>query len=220
MAIQDINFPPSTINAQERVYQLGKAFTLQYGVAAIRAAFFPPANEPDNKIGGDDSRSFLGTIVASNLSIAANSYKTGNGQNVSFPDLNFDAVLFEVSNTKNIVYTPIQGKDGTVKEYIGGGDYDISCKGIITGLNGQYPDKYNGAQSRKPGDTINVVDNLINALNCNTEIEVNSWYLKQLGIYSIVITRAELWQEEGNYSMQRFSFNAKSDIPFVVNLNA
>lgn len=219
MAIGDINFPPTNFNAQERAYQLSRAFGLQYAAAGINAAFFPPAVQADDKIG--NAKSYLGTTVMSNLSIAGTSYTNGNGQGFSFPELNFDAVLFEVTNTKNIIYTPIQGKDGTVKEYIAGGDYDIQVKGIVTGLNGKYPDKYNGAQSGTPGDTINVVDNLITAMNCNTELTINSWYLTNLfGIYTIVITGFELYQEEGNYSQQRFSFTAKSDQEYQVVLNA
>lgn len=217
MALTDLNLTPFPAIPAERIYQLSRAFALNGIIQDVRV--FPTYQGQDNKI--PDRYSYLGSRVVSNLSICGTTYTTGNGQKVTFPDLQFDAVLFNVQNTKNIIYTPIQGKDGTVKEYIAGGDYDIQVKGIITGLNGQYPDKYNGAQSGNSNDTINVVDNLIDAMNCNTELTINSWYLTQLfGINTIVITSFELYQEEGNYSQQRFSFTAKSDQEYQVVLNA
>ena len=217
MAFTEFNFPPFAEVPKEKYYQLSRAFGLNGAIQDIRV--FPVYQGEDNKL--VDKRSYLGSKVMSNLSISKGEYTNGNGQRITFPDLDFDAVLFNVQNTKNIIYTPIQGKDGTVKEYIAGGDYDIQVKGIITGLNGKYPDKTNGAQSGTTGDTVNVVDNLIAAMNCNTELTINSWYLTQLfGIYTIVITSFELYQEEGNYSQQRFSFTAKSDQEYQVVLNA
>ena len=38
----------------------------------------------------------------------------------------------EISNTRNIVKTDIQGRDGSVKEFINNGDYQISIKGILS----------------------------------------------------------------------------------------
>jgi hypothetical protein len=66
-----------------------------------------------------------------------------------------------------------------------------------------------------------VVENLLAVANCNQEITINSWYLTEIfGIFQIVITDFDLGQEEGMYGMQRFSFNAKSDSPFTIKLNA
>ena len=55
--------------------------------------------------------------------------------------------VIEISNTRNIVKTEIQGRDGTVKEFINNGDYQISIKGILSNdvytPNGQAPTKGN-----------------------------------------------------------------------------
>lgn len=219
MAVNGINIPDRNTQVVERVYQLRKAYGLEIGTAALREVFMPPDAGMDNKV---NRKSYLNTPVMSNLSICANNYTTSAGLQVTFPDLNFDAVIFEVRQTKNIIYTPIQGRDGTVKEYIGNGDFDIVCKGVIAGVNGRYPDKTNGAQVGIQSEkTINVVDNLLAFLNCNQEVTINSWYLTQIfGVYQIVITDYDLAQEEGMYGLQRFSFTAKSDTPFNVRLNA
>jgi hypothetical protein len=215
MAVNGIFIPDRNNQIPERIYQIGEAFGIQQITAGIRSAFMPPDKGKDNKV---ERKSFLGTPVMSNLSIAADEYTTSSGQRVKFANLDFDCVLFEIRQIKNIIYTPIQGRDGTVKEYIGNGDFDITCKGVIAGANGRYPNKTNGTQS---GDTLNVVENLLAVANCNQEITINSWYLTEIfGIFQIVITDFDLGQEEGMYGMQRFSFNAKSDSPFTIKLNA
>ena len=215
MAVNEILIPDRNNQIPERVYQIAEAFGIQQITAGVRTPFMPPYKGMDNKT---ERKTLFGTPVMSNLSIASDEYTTSSGQRVKFGDLNFDCVLFEVRQAKNIIYTPIQGRDGTVKEYIGNGDFDITCRGVIAGVNGRYPNKTNGTQT---GDTLNVVENLLAALNCNQELTINSWYLTEIfGIFQMVVTDFDLQQEEGMYGMQRFSFNAKSDSPFTINLNA
>ncbi|MEI8137589.1 MAG: DUF6046 domain-containing protein, partial [Bacteroidota bacterium] len=74
--------------------------------------------------------SYLGTYTFSNLSLTDKS--TGN-------TIVIDTALFNVTQTKNIITTSIQGRNGTVKEYISLGDYNVTIKGVLTGTNGLYP---------------------------------------------------------------------------------
>ena len=85
------------------------------------------------------SFSSLGTPVFSNLQFLADEYTDSYGKVTSFQTITFDAVIMTVNQQKNIVTTQIQGRDGTVKEEIGMGDYTITINGIITGKNGHYP---------------------------------------------------------------------------------
>jgi hypothetical protein len=104
-----------------------------------------------------------------------------------------------VNQSKNIVTTQIQGRNGTVKEYIGMGDYGIIINGIITTKNGNghYP--------------IDEVRDLKLMLNANKPIKVASTYLQNLDIKTIVIKDYEFAQETGGYSYQKFSITAMSD---------
>lgn len=189
-----------------------RAIGVDEGVSSIRKALFASSYLPDNRELGVSK--LLGNLVLSNLDISGDSYFDDSGKKISFPDLNFDAVLFEVRNVNNIVRTPIQGRRGTVKQYIGGGDWEIFVRGVISGNNGKYPDKGNGAG----GDDTNTVDALVTALNSNIELNVNSWFLTLFGIYKIVILDKNFYQEEGTYSSQKFTFQALSDEDYVVNL--
>lgn len=114
-----------------------------------------------------------------------------------------DTVLFSVTQTKNIVKTPINGRDGTIKEYVGMGDYNVNIKGIIAGQRGQYP--------------LDAVDNLMQFLTYNQSIKIYSKYLNErFNIDEIVITDFDLKQDEGKYSQQSFEINALSDYPVEI----
>jgi len=205
-------FPTKNDLAKYSPEQAIRAIGVDIGVSSIRRAVFPGVYNPDDR--GLGVSKLLGNLVLSNLDISGDSYIDDSGKEIKFPDLKFETVLFEVRNVNNIVRTPIQGRSGTVKQYIGGGDWEIFVRGVVSGNNGQYPDKGNGAG----GDATNTVDALVTALNSNIELSVNSWFLTQFGIYKIVILDKNFYQEEGTYSSQKFTFSAVSDTDYVVNL--
>lgn len=144
-------------------------------------------------------KSALGTPVYTNLQFTGKNYEDQYGRPKQFPTLVFDTVIMTVNQSKNIVTTAIQGRDGTVKEYIGMGDYVITINGIITGANGHYP--------------VDEVRELKKMLDAPIAIDVVSWYLQNLDISTIVIKDYDIPQVEGGYSYQRFSINALSDTP-------
>jgi len=150
----------------------------------------------------------LGTPVMSDLDIDT----TG----LNIPRLNIPTVLFTVNQKKNIISTAVQGRNGTVKEYISDGDFSINVKGVLVGDNGKYPRL--GFESTSKGGVVSV-DYLITALKSNKALKVNSWFLTQIfGINEIVITDYNFPQNEGEYSVQPFEFNAISDTEYIFNL--
>jgi len=129
--------------------------------------------------------------------------KTGN--DTTLPVMTFQAILCSVVFPRNIVKTEIQGRNGTVKEYIGEGDAQLSFRGIITGLNGQYPSG-EVAQLR----TLSLAP---------VPVPVISEFLNNLDIYTVVFEDRSFEQEEGGYSYQTFSLNAISDTPQELKLS-
>jgi hypothetical protein len=144
-------------------------------------------------------QSILGTPVLTDLTLESVSYDVSSTQRVTVPAVKLVTVLMAVSLPKNIVATAIQGRDGTVKEYIGKGDYQITINGIITGPNGHYP--------------VDEVIALKRMVDAPVPIRVTSSYLQHLDIYNIVITDFNTAQEPGGYSQQIFTINAISDTP-------
>lgn len=148
-------------------------------------------------------RSYLGSYVFSDLDISP---EEGN-----LPRIQIPTVLFNVTQRKNIVVTPVQGRNGTVKEYISDGDFQINIKGVIAGLNGVYPN----AQAQ--GNS-NLVSDLTQVLALAKSLKVNSWYLNQFGITELVVTDYNFPQVEGQYSTQAFEISALSNTPFELNI--
>jgi hypothetical protein len=126
-------------------------------------------------------------------------YTDVNGNTIVTPRLSFESILVSVSFPRNIVKTEIQGRNGTVKEYIGEGDAQISFRGVMTGGNGHYP----GEQ----------VAQLMEVIKAPCAIPVISRHLGYMGIQSVVFEDRSFEQEEGSYSYQVFSLNAISDTP-------
>jgi Domain of unknown function (DUF6046) len=126
-------------------------------------------------------------------------YTNQQGKSITTPQLEIAQILVSVTFPRNIVKTQIQGRNGTVKEYIGEGDASISFRGVLTAKNGA-----------SPKDQINTLKQIMDA---PVAIPVSSSYLQNLNIYSVVFEDRTLEQEEGGYSYQSFTINAVSDIP-------
>lgn len=140
----------------------------------------------------------LGTPVYSNLTIEGDFYEDNNGVDVSFTTMRFDAVLMSVYLPKIVVRTQIQGRTGSVVEYICDDDYSISISGVITSTNRVAP--------------YDDVANLHDILKAPIPLKVSSKYLNNLGITDIVINDYTLPQQQGGMSFQQFQINCSSFI--------
>ena len=183
----------------------------------------------------------MGNYYYSDLNILAGSYTVrGNGTTttVSYPGIIISTVLMQVSQEKRIVKTPIQGRDGTIKQYIGLGDYKIKCTGIIAaqgqtggGLQrssslatfGQpsiAPKTYTDIGPVNAGTyPINTVNALVQALSSPVALTVKSYYLsKAFAIGNLVVESYNFPQEKGSLSHQAFEITFISDSPVQINL--
>lgn len=139
----------------------------------------------------------LGTVVYSNLIF--NKYKPAPEMEATetWEEFRIDDVLISVSQNKKIVTTEIQGRAGTIKEYIGLDDFQVQITGRLTGAYNVNP--------KEETDQLNKI------LSAKQPLDVSSWYLQNLGIFSIVIKDYNFQQVEGEYSTQYFNINALSD---------
>lgn len=149
------------------------------------------------------SVSYFGTPVYSNLKIRPFEYNNLEGKTISIKNgIKIDSVLITITQTKNIVTTPIQGRNGTEKEYISDGDYQIEITGVINSQLNNYPE--------------DDVKELVQICNAPVPIPADcliSEYLNWFGIHTMVITSYEFPQGEGIRNQQEFSISAISDIP-------
>lgn len=113
-------------------------------------------------------------------------------------------VLINVSQAKKIITTEIQGRNGTIKEYIGLDDYNVNINGFIIANNGQ--------------STKSDMIDLQNMCNARVQIPVTCDFLNSFGIFNIVIKDYTFNQEAGGYSKQPFTINALSDEDVVLKI--
>lgn len=113
--------------------------------------------------------------------------------------MNIETVLMTVEQPIRIIKTEIQGRNGSVKEYIGADDSKITINLVITGKNGVYPREE--------------VKRLKDWLDAPVAKGIVAWWLDNLGISDIVIESYSMPQVQGGYSYQMVSINAISDLP-------
>jgi hypothetical protein len=160
-----------------------------------------------------DYLSMLGTPVYANLQFlktsgtsADNSLGVGEQNGNSEVLLTIDTVMMNVNQSKNIVRTPIAGRDGTVKEYISDGDFDISISGrLVTPYANVYP-----------REEVNI---LFELLSLKKQIPVASDFLLLFNIDSIVVLNYTITEVEGSRNQVEFSINALSDKAEEIILN-
>lgn len=104
-----------------------------------------------------------------------------------------------VGRRKKIIHTDIMGRDGSIKEYITNGDYEINIKGSFANREmNQYP--------------LEEMSNLVSLCNINEAINVTSDYIEGVyGICNIVIESIDVRPEEGMQNMLMFDIKAISD---------
>lgn len=144
-------------------------------------------------------KSALGTPVLCNFEIQEGTWTDDAGVVHDWPFLKYDTVLISVDQPKNIIKTKVQGRPGTVKEYISDDDYHINIQLLIVGQHGVMP--------------LQEVSDLKKALSAPVPLAVNSRWLQNLGIDSIVVENVSWPQIEGGYSMQAVEIRASSDSP-------
>jgi hypothetical protein len=194
MAVQFFTIPdPQLKTTFPKVLITGAAVKAVKGAAASVILGEVEAEDPV-------SRSYLGTPVLDNLEIPAGSYTDLEDNTIEFSGITVDAVLFEVNKTRNIVKTPIQGRDGTVKEYISEGDYQIRCNGMIS-----------QAENAIPQSELQILREIFEVPQ---QISIISLFLNEIfDIFDIVVERWNIPQVAGKRNEIPFSFTAVSDVP-------
>lgn len=122
--------------------------------------------------------------------------------------------IMTVSQEKNIVQTALQGRDGTVKEYISDGDYSIS---VMAAIDNDYLLSGNQQFQSFDGYPISELKLFSALLRAKEAIEVTSDWLDLFGIKTIVI-KSYNFDQETYSNRQNFTMQMLSDLPFEIKL--
>lgn len=136
------------------------------------------------------AQSILGTPIYEQIT-----FKDGNNE-YTLPDW----PLIDIAYTKNIIKTPVKGRNGTVKEYINIDDYQIAIRGILINY---FTDEY-------PYDLLSQLQSFC---IINKELQVTSPVLNILDIHNVVIADVRYPEVEGYNHIQPFIIQCLSDEP-------
>lgn len=201
---------------------LGQAelITKGLGLGLVKSLFYNIDYGKASEASNDSELSYKGTL--SNLAYDAVVFKKPadtNNQTQTFTssdnsnvnetdDLILPIALISITPEKYIVRTAIQGsKRGTVKEYMGRGDYLVSIKGVIVGQN---PNKRPESELKK----------FLQFCEYDKELEVVSEMLQDNKIFNLVIESYPHEMREGMRNVIDFTLNCYSDEPFEIKSNA
>jgi hypothetical protein len=129
--------------------------------------------------------------------------RPSDGQLLSVSQLFFETALIEVNQSKIIVQTQVQGRNGTVKEYITDGDWEVTITGAMISEHSNVPPELQ-------------IRHLNEFKNAPVPISVYSNFLAYFEIFSLVIKDFRVNQIEGTRNAISFTINCISDIPFEI----
>lgn len=154
--------------------------------------------------------SYLGTPVFMNIAFKGGSYVDKKNNDIPYgsEDLfEINTVLCDVSITKQIITTNIQGVNGSVKEYISQNDYDVTIRGALVDESGQ----------RYPEDQ---VLQLVEFCEVPDSVKIFSRFLNDnFNIQFLTIQSVNFPQIEGTENVQLFEIKALSDDPIQLTIN-
>lgn len=128
-----------------------------------------------------------------------------------FAPFNFEECIMTINLEKNIVSTALQGRSGTIKEYVTQGDYSITMAAAIS--NYQEEGQSNSI-TEYPAEKLKKLKEF---LDVEDSIKVHSQFLDYFGIRSVVIQKYNLTQETHS-NRQSISITMLSDTPYEIKL--
>jgi len=195
-SIKFTRIDPKTALNPVRAFNFTATDSLSVLGKAVLFGNIKPFSEDD-----EEKKSLLNTPIYDSLVFGniegANTYLDLDGIEKEFKPLTIDLAIITISQSKNIVSTAIQGRNGTVKEFISDGDYQISINGLIWINDNIYPEEE--------------VQKFVNIMKVPQAIKIYSNFINLFGISELVITSYDVPQLEGMRNQQPFTITAISD---------
>lgn len=180
----------------------------------------------DPPVEQSDVTSYLGSAIHSQVVIQPGRYfelSDIKGESpIDYEGIVMPAVLVDVSMTKNIVKTSIQGRHGTVKEFVSDGDFIVTITGNVMGQTtegGQVGGTPVGSTVDDIGPVYPEIDTRRLAEICKVpnSIRIECKFLQMFAstehpMNDFVITDYKFAEREGFRNMQPFQITLLSDV--------
>lgn len=206
------------INLPQIPIRLVDAAVSQLRNGLVRAALRPFARNFD----APEYQSYLDTPVYGSFIFgdiqneSANNYVDQFGVTQEFKPLRFHECTYQISLSKNIVTTVLQGFNGTVKEYVSDGDLNISINGRLSGIYDSISDSFRST-TFYPAE---YVQKMIAILQVPASIPISNQIVSGLfGVNFVTVTNAEFQRNTAGLNFQDFSIDLISDRPIEIVLS-
>src|SRR6185312_3295770 len=181
-----------------------------HNLKALTAKFFkaPPSGFPDapDIITTTEPNLLINALVYDSVTFMGNGadgalsyFDENKRQTITVPKMQIPIALCTVSKNIKVVTTDIAGRNGTIKQYINVGDYEVVIKGLFTtGMSEKYPKQ--------------AMQHLQLITNASSEVKVVSEFLQIFGISYLVFTKCEFEQmEDSGRDEQKFTLTCISE---------
>jgi len=112
--------------------------------------------------------------------------------------------LFDITGQNTIEKTPMNGRKGTVKEFINEDDYSITIRGFLINDNSnEYPEQE--------------LQDFMKIITCKSALHITSQVFNILDIHNIAIEKWSLPEVEGYQNIQPFELECVSDEDAILN---
>lgn len=143
--------------------------------------------------------SVLGTPVYDDVTFPAGQYINLFGDVIAYDEVKLESVLVSADRPKNVIRTAVQGRDGTIKEYIAAGDYVINISGVIVGEKGTFPELE--------------VERFTSLMDASASLPVVSSFLNDaIGVGDVVVDRHSIKQIRGFRDTVQINIICYSDV--------
>lgn len=191
MAKKNFIIPPPLQKFEKVGFQIATT-----GIQAVKGQLFQVGEYVTDEAIGTSS---LGTPVFDDITFPEGQFTNLFSDIIAYDEVKLQSVLITANRSKNIVKTPVSGRDGTIKEYIASGDFVISVSGVIVGDGNSFP-------------TIEA-ENLRLLCDANASLPVISSFLNDtIGVFDLVIESDSYKQVRGSRNTLNISFSALSDV--------
>lgn len=126
-------------------------------------------------------QSRLGTAVYSFVRFERGEYTQLDGLEVSYPEVVLTSVIVTAQQAKNIVKTDIQGRNGTIKEYISDSDFIVNIDGAVVSDSARFPfDELSSLkQVLESPEAVTITCPFLQALNLPDTFVVENYTIKE-----------------------------------------
>lgn len=138
------------------------------------------------------TRPQIGVPAQDNLIVGAFSFNDRHVEAFTIP-----SAIMTVQQRKNIVMTNVVGRNGSIKQYVSDGDYDIEIRATLVLDNVAFPQ----------------IQDMVEFCSVPVPVSVTSDFLLYFGIQTIVISSFKYNQKQAHDKIIQLEITAHSDEP-------